>query len=80
MELLFSYISIILTLLGVLVAYFTFRKNSIKDQRKSWINEGTMLSDIGYIKASVDRMEENLKLVEERYQVISERLAKLEAT
>ena len=80
MELLFSFISIILTLLGVLVAYFTFRKNSIKDQRKSWINEGTMLSDIGYIKASVYRMEENLKLVEERYQVISERLAKLEAT
>ena len=80
MELLFSFISIILTLLGVLVAYFTFRKNSIKDQRKSLMNEGNMLSDIVYIKASVDRMEENLKLVEERYQVISERLAKLEAT
>lgn len=80
MNVVISIVSIICTVLSVLVAYLAFRNNSIKDQKKSWISEGTMLSDIGYIKACVDRMEKNLSLVEDRYQKISERLVKLEAT
>jgi archaellum component FlaC len=37
-----------------------------------------MLSDIGYIKACVDRVEKNLSKVDERYRNIAERLAKVE--
>lgn len=37
-----------------------------------------MLSDIGYIKACVDRVEKNIGIVDERYRNVAERLAKLE--
>ena len=41
-------------------------------------SEGLILSDIGYIKACVDRMEKNLAIVDERYRNVVERLAKVE--
>lgn len=37
-----------------------------------------MFSDIGYIKACVDRVEKNLNKVDERDRNIAERLAKVE--
>ena len=37
-----------------------------------------MFSDIGYIKACVDRVEKNLNKMDERYRNIAERLAKVE--
>lgn len=37
-----------------------------------------MVSDIGYIKACVDRVEKNLNKVDERYRQILERVAKAE--
>ena len=37
-----------------------------------------MSSDIGYIKACVERVEKNLNFVDERYRNIAERLAKVE--
>ena len=37
-----------------------------------------MFSDIGYIKACVDRVEKNLTKVDERDRNIAERLAKVE--
>ena len=35
-------------------------------------------SDLGYIKACVDRVEKNLNKVDERYKDVLERLAKVE--
>ncbi len=78
MNILFSIITVVFTALSVFIAYLAFRNNITKDQKKNWINEGSMISDIGYIKACVERMEKNLCLVEDRYQNISERLVKLE--
>ena len=37
-----------------------------------------MFSDIGYIKACVERVEKNVNKVDERYRNIAERLAKVE--
>lgn len=37
-----------------------------------------MFSDIGYIKACVDRVEKNLSKVDERDRKVAERLAKFE--
>lgn len=36
------------------------------------------MSDIGYIKACVERVEKNLTKVDERYKDVLERLAKVE--
>ena len=37
-----------------------------------------MFSDIGYIKACIDRVEKNLNMVDEKYRNITERIAKVE--
>ena len=63
---------------SIVFAYLAF-KRSDKDQHHSeGRTEGAMFSDIGYIKACVDRVEKNLNKVDERYRNIAERLAKLE--
>ena len=41
-------------------------------------DKGVIVSDIGYIKACVDRVEKNLNKVDERYRIILERVAKAE--
>ncbi len=62
------------SLSSVAFAFLAF-KRSEKQEHKV---EGLILSDIGYIKACVDRMEKNLVIVDERYRNVVERLAKVE--
>ncbi len=71
-------IGIIGTLSSIFFTYLACRRNSHQDHRNDGKNEGTMFSDIGYIKACVDRVEKNLNSVDERYRNIAERLAKVE--
>lgn len=78
MELAISIISLIASLSSVLFALLAFRRNERIDHKKEGRHEGTMLSDIGYIKACVDRVEKNIGIVDERYRNVAERLAKLE--
>lgn len=73
-----SMIGILGTLSSIFFAYIACRRNGNIDQRKEGKNEGTMFSDIGYIKACVERVEKNLSKVDERYRNIAERLAKTE--
>ena len=62
----------------ILFSYLSFKRSDKKDHELDAKNEGVMFSDIGYIKACVDRVEKNLNKVDERYRNIAERLAKLE--
>lgn len=73
-----SIIGIIGTLSSIFFAYLACRKGNIQEQKVDGKTEGAMLSDIGYIKACVDRVEKNLNKVDERYRNIAERLAKVE--
>ena len=63
---------------SIVFAYLAFRRNDKKEQKDYGKTEGVMFSDIGYIKACVDRVEKNLNKVDERYRNILERLAKVE--
>lgn len=63
---------------SIIFAYLAFRRGFKEDQKTDGKTEGVMFSDIGYIKACVDRVEKNLNKVDERYRNIAERLAKLE--
>ena len=63
---------------SIVFAYLAFRRSDKQDQLTEGKTEGVMFSDIGYIKACVDRVEKNLNKVDERYRNIAERLAKLE--
>ena len=73
-----SIIGVIGTLSSIFFAYLAFRKNMLDDHRTDGKAEGIMFSDIGYIKACVDRVEKNLNKVDERYRNIAERLARFE--
>ena len=78
MELGISITSLIAAISSILVARLALRRNERIDHKREGKHEGTMLSDIGYIKACVDRVEKNIGTVDERYRNVAERLAKLE--
>ena len=79
-ELTLSLVGMISSISSIIFAFLAFRRNSKSDQRNEGKNEGVMFSDIGYIKACVERVEKNLTKVDERYQNILERISKLEET
>ncbi|MCI1245689.1 MAG: hypothetical protein LKG11_07090 [Bacilli bacterium] len=78
MELTLSVISLVTSISGIVFAFLAFRRNEKSDRVEEGKHEGTMTSDIGYIKACVDRVEKSLSVVDERYRCAAERLAKLE--
>lgn len=78
-------VSIIVTMVGlcasissIVFAFLAFKRSEKQEHKVEGKSEGLILSDIGYIKACVDRMEKNLTTVDERYRNIVERLAKVE--
>lgn len=73
-----SIIGIVGTISSIFFAYLALKRNTLQDQRSIGKGEGLMLSDIGYIKACVDRMEKNLTQVDERYRSVIQRLSKVE--
>ena len=75
-----SIIGIIGTLSSIFFAYLAFKKNEKIEAKNEGKSQGSIFSDIGYIKACVDRVEKNLSKVDEGYKDILERLATVEAT
>ena len=73
-----SVLSVLFAFVSITFTYLTFRRNSLLDQKNEGKHQGTMFSDIGYIKACVDRVEKNLNKVDERYQDILSRVIKTE--
>ena len=75
-----SIIGIIGTMSSIFFAYLAFKKNEKMEAKNEGKSQGSIFSDIGYIKACVDRVEKNLSKLDEGYKDILERLAKVEAT
>ena len=73
-----SIIGIIGTISSIYFAYIALKKNNFKTVHDEARHEGAMFSDIGYIKACVDRVEKNISVVDERNRDIAVRLAKTE--
>lgn len=73
-----SIIGILGTISSIFFAYVALKKNNLNEEKIEGKTEGIFLSDIGYIKACVDRVEKNLFKVDERYHSIVERVAKVE--
>ena len=71
-------ISFFASLSSIVFAYLAFKRSEKQDCKNQGKTEGVIFSDVGYIKACVDRVEKNLNKVDDRYRSISERLAKLE--
>ena len=79
-ELLISLIGLIGALSSIIFSYIAFKRSNKKDDKEEGKAEGVMISDIGYIKACVDRLEKNFNKVDELYKNISERVIKLETS
>ena len=70
--------SITISIISVVIALLSYRRNVIREHKQLSKEEGSFLSDIGYIKACVDRMEKKMSNVDERYQDLLQRLTKVE--
>lgn len=66
------------SLSSIMFALLAFKRSEKQEHKTEGKSEGLILSDIGYIKACVDRMEKNLTSVDERYRNVLERLVKVE--
>lgn len=78
-------VTIVLSLIGVLgtlssitFGYLAFKKGNKSEDIKEGRSEGVLISDVGYIKSSIDRMEKTILKVEERYHEVLTRIAKVE--
>lgn len=71
-------ISILGTLSSIVFAYLAFKRNNEVDDKNEGKSQGVIISDIGYIKSSIDRMERSLEKVEDRYHDLLNRLVKVE--
>lgn len=77
-EIVVGVIGILGTISSICFAYLAFRRNHTSDTRKDGKTEGVLISDIGYIKSSIDRMEGKLDKVESNYQDVLSRLVRVE--
>lgn len=73
-----SIISVLGTLSSILFAYLAFKRNNKVEDRNEGKSQGVLISDVGYIKSSIDRMERSLEKVEDRYHDVFNRLIKVE--
>lgn len=77
-EIVVGVIGLIGTISSVCFAYLAFRRNHTTDTKRDGKAEGVLISDIGYIKSSIDRMEGKLDKVETNYQNLLSRLIRVE--
>lgn len=61
-----------------MIAYTSIRRTKEKDNLKEAIDNGILLSDIGYIKKTLDRIEKRMENVETNYSDLLRRLIILE--
>ena len=55
--------SITISIISVMIAFLSYKRNVIKEHKQLSKEEGLFLSDIGYIKACVDRMEKKYQML-----------------
>ena len=71
-------ISVVSFISSFIFAYLTFKKEINKDITLKAKTEGSLLSDIKYIKSGIDKLEEKLERVETSYIDLLQRVIKLE--
>lgn len=77
-DIVLSVISLVGTLSSILFAFLAFRRNDKGDNKQEGKNEGVLISDVGYIKSSIDRIEKTLDKLEEKYDDLRSRIIKIE--
>ena len=71
-------ISVLGTVSSIIFAYLAFRRNTNSDTKQIGRESGTVISDLGYIKSSIERIEKRLDNSELKFDGFSTRLARVE--
>lgn len=66
-------------IVSVIVAIIVARRNNNKDIKKDAQELGIMQSDLGYIKSGIDDLKQSQKRHDEKLDILSERVTKVEA-
>ena len=78
LEITLTIISVMSSLSSILFAFLAFKRNTKGDNKQEGKNEGVLISDVGYIKSSIDRIEKTLDKLEEKYDDLHSRIIKIE--
>jgi len=73
-------IGMICTVLGAAVGYITFSRTKEKDDKNDGQQTGVILTEIGYIKSSVDTVNQKLDRQDEQNMEFMSRLSSVEAS
>lgn len=73
-----SIIGVVGTISGITFGYIGYKKGLQKDSTESGKNNGTLMSDIGYIKAGIDDLKHKQETAELRHFALVERVTKVE--
>lgn len=73
-------VGLICTAVGCLVGYFGFVRNKAKDDKTDGHQDGVILTELGYLKSSMDTMNTKLDKQEDRHVEVMTRLAQVEAS
>ena len=77
-ETILAIISILGACSSILFGYLAFRRNAYSDSKRDGRESGTVISDLGYIKSSIERIEKRLDLTETKFDGVATRLARME--
>lgn len=78
-EVILTVISVIGTLSSILFAYLAFRRADRKEDKNAGKNEGILISDLGYIKSSTERIEKRLDKLDNSHTDLHTRVVVLES-
>jgi hypothetical protein len=71
-------VSVVGTFCGVVFGYIGYHNGSKKDSTEMGKNNGTIMSDVGYIKAGVDDLKRKQETSGLRHFALAERVTKVE--
>lgn len=71
-------LSIFSSLSAMLFAFLAFKRNSKGDKKEEGKNEGVFISDISYIKASIERIEKTISKLEDKQENLHFRMITIE--
>lgn len=78
LEISLTVISIMSSISSIIFAFLAFKRNSVGDNKQEGKNEGVLISDVGYIKSSIDRIEKALDKLQEKYDDLHTRVTLIE--
>lgn len=73
-------VGLVCTVLGAVIGYSSFSRSKEKDDKTEGQQAGVMLTELGYIKGSVDNINKKMDKQEERNLELVERISSVEAS